>query len=269
MNAGNEIELSLPGQMGKTKLLLYITPVSRELGRRYRKAVIICPGGAYSHLSEREGYMTAVRFQAYGIQAFVLQYSVGKQFPQALIELAATVKFIREKHEEWDIDPQQIFVCGYSAGGHLAASLGVYWSDEKWKKLFSKASNIRPDGLLLCYPLISAFDFTHEESMRNLLDETDEMDAREQVSLERHISEQMPPVFLWHTVDDQLVLVENSILLIEKLQKYHIPYEAHLLPGGGHGLALADEYTAETANQINRSCSTWFQWALEWMKSRE
>ncbi len=105
------------------KLKCFITPVLRSIGRRYKSAVIVCPGGGYSALSEKEADMVALRYSAYGFQSFVLNYELGI-FPKSAMDLIAAIKIIRKNSELWDIDPNQIIGCGFSAGGHLVASVG-------------------------------------------------------------------------------------------------------------------------------------------------
>lgn len=244
----------------------YISPVIREIGRRYRPAVIICPGGGYSVLSQREADLVAIRYHAFGMQAFVLEYSVGRQtFPTALFELAETVSIIRNHSEEWDIDCRKIVICGFSAGGHLAASLGVYWNKMLFKGEY-ESSQIKPDALILAYPVICSGNKGHKESVDNL--EIPDEFKEYPFGINEVVEESMPPVFLWHNADDGAVPVENSLCLIEALARRKVYSEAHIFPTGGHGLSLADECTASVEGQINETCAQWFPMSVEFIKRK-
>ncbi|MBO7364934.1 MAG: alpha/beta hydrolase [Lachnospiraceae bacterium] len=135
-----------------------------------RKAVLVCPGGAYRFTSLRESEPVALRFFAEGIQAFVLWYSAPAPFPKALTELARSVRFIRANAADWNIDPEGIYVMGFSAGGHLAASLSNMWHMGFLNDLCGSAPDeIRPDGNILCYPVITSGEYAHAESFEHLL----------------------------------------------------------------------------------------------------
>lgn len=123
----------------------YSLAISQEIGLRKRPAVIICPGGGYEYLSDREGQAVAMRFSSFGINAFVLKYSICTAFPAALLELAEAVKFLRDNSEKFDIDPDKILICGFSAGGHLSASLGTLWNSSYLKSIFGKTEIYRPE----------------------------------------------------------------------------------------------------------------------------
>ena len=244
-------------------VVCYTHQVNPEMGRRFRPAVIVCAGGAYANRSATEEEGVAVQYQAQGFQAFVLEYSVGKQFPQALRELAALVSFLRTNDVVFDVDPKQIFVCGFSAGGHLACSLGVFFGSDILTQYFPDKELIRPDGLILCYPVITAGEYTHQESMRNLMRADGNWEA---VSLEKYVNANMPRTFIWHTLDDDLVPVDNSFMLIDAMRKHQVSFECHIFPYGCHGLALATELTAVSEDHINESVAQWFDLSVMWMK---
>ena len=135
-----------------------------------RKAVILCPGGGYEFCSSREAEPVAYQFLAMDCHAFVLNYSVAPAvFPASLRQLAAAVALLREKAGEWGIDPDGIYLCGFSAGGHLAASLGTFWQQEfVWKGIAPQGEMVQPDGLILSYPVISSGEFGHRGSFEQL-----------------------------------------------------------------------------------------------------
>ena len=240
---------------GEASLTLMIHDTQPE---RVFPTVIAVPGGCYSRCSRREGEPAAVRFYSHGYNAAVLEYSViNKAFPTALLELCEAVKYIRE-HKEELCSTGEVIVTGFSAGGHLTASLGVY-SDMYGGDI------VRPDKLILCYPVITSGEFTHAESAANIAQTPELLDV---VSLEKHITSSFPPCFIWHCADDSTVPVQNSLLLAERLSAEKIPYELHIFPKGGHGIAMCDITTVRDGNYekyINSTCAQWFELALDWL----
>ncbi len=139
-----------------------------------------------------------------------------------------------------------MIVCGFSAGGHLSASLGVFWDREfVWEALGLTGEKVRPDGLILAYPVISSGEFAHRGSFEHLTGRSGETKGEELLSLERQAGPQTPPVFMWHTAADGTVPVENSLLFAMALRKAGVSLELHIFPEGRHGLALASEETAK------------------------
>jgi len=232
---------------------------------------VICPGGGYEHLADREGEAVAMQYLAMGCHAFVLKYSLAPhRFPAALRELAFLVAMIRQHEEEWQIDGEKIIVSGFSAGGHLACSLGVFWNRElAYGPLGLTKEQIRPNGLILGYPVITAGPWCHEDSVRNLLGEgADDEEKRNLVSLELQVGPHMPKTFLWHTVTDSSVPVQNSLLLVDAMVKNHVNLEFHLYPVGGHGLALATGETAKgQACYVEPQCQSWVSLAKCWIEN--
>ena len=256
-------------EIGEDRAILetYILDTLRVNPKRKRPAVIICPGGGYENLSDREGEPIAIRMNAAGFHAFVLKYSVKPAvFPQALLELSKAVCLIRDHAKEWDVDSGKVIVCGFSAGGHLACSLGTFWH-EKWisKAIGRGNKEFRPNGLILGYPVITAGDFAHEDSLWNLSGGVKKLWKK--LSFEEQVTESMPPVFLWHTYEDDLVPVENSLLLANALKKQGISLEMHIYPHGPHGLALADRETgmADGTGGVEPHCQNWLSSAIEWI----
>ena len=217
-------------------------------GARNRKTplVLICPGGGYAMTSNREAEPIALQFNSMGYQAAVLRYSCAPAvYPTALCEVAQSVKLIREHAEDWSVDAEKIIVMGFSAGGHLAASYGVFWN-ESWltEKMQCDKQLLKPNGLVLCYPVISSKEeIAHQDSIKNLLGES-YPEMKEQVSLEDKVGKHTPKTFLWHTFTDPVVPFWNSFRFAEALGKAGVPMEYHLYPQGGHGLSLANEQTA-------------------------
>ena len=251
---------------GEPTLHTYIREKSPEMPLPTRPAIVICPGGAYAYTSDREAEPIALRFLDLGFQTFVLRYSVAPNtaFPGALLELAASVALVRDHAEEWGIDPDKIFVCGFSAGGHLAASLGVFW-DRGFvgPNLGHTADDVRPNGMILGYPVISSGKFAHTDSISNvLLDRrTDETWAL--MSLENQVTVSTAPAFIWHTVADNAVPVENSLMLASALRENGVPFALHITPDGRHGLSLAQAETGVVEPQLN----DWPTWCAAWIRS--
>lgn len=261
-------KLGLSSEGNNPKLSAFVIDVSPELGNKNRPAVIICPGGGYEFVSDREAEFVALRYAGYGIHAFILRYSVvKKQFPTALLELAASVAFVRNNAEKWDINPNKIFVTGFSAGGHLAASLSTFWNHDFIKDSLDFFNNEhKPNGAILCYPVITSNEYRHEGSIINIINDDNSDEMLELVSLEKQVSSDTPATFLWHTADDGCVPVENSLLFMTALSKNKIPFEAHIFEQGHHGLSLCDETTAAYDGHINPNCSQWFDMAVNWIK---
>ena len=236
-----------------------------------RKAVLICPGGSYRYCSNTEGEPVALAYLAAGFNTFVLDYSVtsaneeGKKFPGQLIEAAMAMKFIKDNAEKFHIDPEYVFVCGFSAGGHLAASLGTLYNSEYVKPALDMPENYaRPAGMILAYPVITSGKYTHAESIKNILHEgAENEEARRAVSLERRVDENTVPAFIWHTRTDALVPVENSLLLATALAENGIPFELHVYPDGPHGLSLANS----VVGRVNDTAAQWFSESVRWMNS--
>ena len=239
-------------------------PVVTTMG--YKKtAVIICPGGGYEFVSEREAEPIAIKFASLGFAPFILNYScVKKKFPTALLEAAEAVRFVRSHADEYGIDPNKIAVMGFSAGGHLAASIANFWHEDFLSSaLGCKKEDIKVNCSVLCYPVITFGEYTHEGSRDNIC--LGDKELEELNCLENRVNPNTPPTFIWHTSDDGCVPVENSLFYTLALSKNHIPFEAHIYPFGGHGLSLADRVTAWNNDQIIPNVQPWAELAAEWL----
>lgn len=266
------IDITVPGQQeGPAKLSAYILDNLKTEPKRRRTAVIVVPGGGYWNCSDREQEPVAMRFLGMGCHAFILNYSVAPhRFPVSLRELAMSVAAIREHAAEWHIDTDRILVCGFSAGGHLTCSLGTFWNRPVAYEAIGKTpEEIRPNGLILCYPVISSGEYRHQGSMNQLLGENPDPELAELFSLENQITADMPPVFLWHTLTDENVPVENSLLLANALRRADVNFEFHLYPSGGHGLSLATEETSGGKESlVEPCCQTWISLVQSWIEAR-
>lgn len=234
---------------------------SEELGaHRLRPALLICPGGAYGWLSHREMDPPALAFLAVGYQVFILEYSCAPEAGayRPLRQLAEVVCQLRRRSREWRIDPGKIAVMGFSAGGHLAASLGALWNDPE----LALPAGSRPDALVLCYPVISAYEFAHEASIRNVTGGDEAL--RKKLHLLDRVTPAFPPCFLWHGGEDESVPPENSLLLALQLKKNAVPFEYHLFATGGHGLSVCTREVG-TPDEV---CRAWLPLCGTWLNGR-
>ncbi len=249
-------------------LYVYLLDHTQEISIDRRPMVIVCPGGGYAFLSDREAEMIAVKFLSFGYHAAVLRYSVAPaRFPTALLELGRSVALVRKHAEEWHVHPDQIVVNGFSAGGHMAASFCMFWS-ENWvaEALGVEKEALRPNAMILGYPVITSGPYAHKGSFQCLLGEEYE-EKKGALSLENCVNENTPRAFVWHTFEDGSVPVQNSIMLVEALAKHHIPTEFHLFEKGGHGLALANRLTqSRNGSTIKLDAEEWIELAHRWME---
>lgn len=241
-----------------------------ELKQSPRRAVIVCPGGAYSGLADHEADPVAQRFLAAGIAAFVLRYGVGEGAKDhaPLCQIALAIKHIRENAAHYNIDPDHIYTCGFSAGGHLAGSAGVFWDHPAVKAVLgdAPAGINRPNGMILCYPVISAGEFGHKGSFYKLCGSKEATQAElDRFSLELHVNETTPPAFIWHTWDDNGVPIQNSFLMAEALTRAKVPVELHVYPHGHHGLGLCTDQSSRGAAH----CKGWIDLAINWVRFQQ
>ncbi|HOU15984.1 MAG TPA: alpha/beta hydrolase [Anaerolineae bacterium] len=224
-----------------------------------RGAVLVCPGGGYNHRAAHEAEPIARRFNACGFHAFVVQYRVSPhRHPAPLLDASRALRLIRAHTDEWRVDPARIAVCGFSAGGHLAASLGVHYGMDVLNTGDDlDAISARPDALILCYPVITSGEFAHRGCFETLLGPDATPELLRLMSLERQVTPETPPTFLWHTAEDGGVPVENSLLFAAALHKHNVPFELHIYPYGRHGLGLASE---------DAHVATWAALCCAWLR---
>ena len=236
---------------------------SREMPQWLYPAVVICPGGGYSFVSDREAEPVAAPFFAAGYNVFILRYSVGEDAGgfRPLCQLAALVEELRSKPETYCTQPDQIAVCGFSAGAHLAASLGVLCKEPAFLQAYGSEANVRPDAMVLCYPVIVADEDAHEGSIRNVSGAEPGTDAYRWFGLDQHVDSSTPPAFLWHTASDRSVPVENSLKMAAALSKSKVPFELHIFPEGAHGMSVCTQ-EVNTPSAYN---ARWVQWCAAWL----
>jgi len=265
------VQLLVPGAEEPASLVTYAPGNFPELGSdRQRPAVIICPGGGYHRLSAREAEPVALRFAGLGFAAFILKYHTAPQarWPVPQRQLLAAIAYVRDHWRRYNVDPHAVVVMGFSAGGHLAGSAGLMWNKQEiYRPLRRRPSVFRPDGVVLCYPVVTGGASAHRGSMENLLGERHD-ELLELVSLENRVTRQAPPFFLWHTADDTCVPVENSLLLDKALRAKGVPSELHIYPSGGHAQSLADRtvYAPDQMYLLSVSCSVWVGYCDAWIQ---
>jgi acetyl esterase/lipase len=237
----------------------YPAPADKASGA----TIIVCPGGGYGRLAPHEGHDVAVWLNSIGVTAFVLKYRLGPRYqhPAMIWDVQRAIRMVRAKASEWKIDPQRIGIMGFSAGGHLASTAATHFDDGN-----AQASDpvervsCRPDIAILGYPVITmTTPFTHSGSRKNLLGENPDWQLVELLSNEKQVSAKTPPTFLFHTVDDGGVPVENSTLFADALRKNKVIYEMHLFEHGKHGVGLAKD---------DPTLSIWATLLENWLRGR-
>lgn len=228
---------------------------------RKRPVVVICPGGGYEMLSAREAEPIATAFNNAGMHAVVVYYRLRAIFPKSLKDVSDAVCIIRDNADKWHVDEDKVVVCGFSAGGHLAASFGVFWNSENGIKREDEKN--KPNGMILGYPVITSGEKSHSGSIKRITkgDET----LKERVSLENQVNSDTPPAFIWHTFEDELVPVENSLYMASALCEHNISTELHIFPHGPHGLALVNEFLGVNEKAIREGLDIWLNMAVRWI----
>jgi acetyl esterase/lipase len=246
--------------ISRPNLTVY-APRSRDTKRA---AVIILPGGSYRGLSMvKEGHDVARAFNDLGVTAFVLKYRTPSERHMVdktrgpLQDAQQAIRLVRDRADEWHIDPNRIGLIGFSAGGHLAATTGTQFDQPalpEWR-----AANLRPDFLILVYPVISFSDeLAHQGSREQLLGAAPAADLIKRYSNELNVTARTPPTFLVHAADDTTVAVGNSMRFAEALQAQHVAVELLVYPAGGHGFGLNNATTRDR----------WFDRCAQWLESQ-
>ena len=232
-----------------------------------RPLAIIFPGGGYHWLADREAEPIALQFVRAGFQACVLRYSVRKDEKNGpalgdtpLHEAACAIAYARAHADDWGIDPEKITVIGFSAGGHLAASIATLWNAPE--RTGVPAQECRPSAAVLCYAVMTAFGPTHPGSVRNLLGSDGPTERDALYSPDCNVTQDTVPCFIWHTKEDNTVPVEGALKMANALQNAGVPYALHIYTHGHHGLSLA---TAEVGEEPT-AVSSWFGIMLDWLE---
>lgn len=256
-----------PGALGdKDTDTPTLTAYLPDVSDKPTAAVVVCPGGGYQRLAaDHEGRVIAERFREKGIAAFILMYRLpgnGYRHPIPLLDAQRAIRLVRSKAKEWKINPNQIGIMGFSAGGHLASTAGTHFQKsvkiEKQETDEIDMLSCRPDFMVLVYPVISMQDsITHQGSKANLLGKNPTRQLVDFLSNEMQVTAQTPPTFLVHANDDKSVLPENSIRFYESLRKVAVPAEMHIYLKGGHGFGTRP--STGPAAQWLELCFAWMQ----------
>lgn len=215
--------------------------------KKIHPCILVVPGGGYAMVSPTEGEIVAKKFYDMGYHAAVVTYTTNflMNIPlkmQPMQDLMRAVRYMRKHAEELYIDAKKIILCGFSAGAHACGTVAVHWHEfEKSEKGEYASVSAKPNAVILSYPVITSGEYAHKDSFKMLLGVDASEEELKYMSLEKQVTENVPPCFLWQTATDELVPVQNSFLFAQALQKNKIPYAFHVFSKGKHGLSLANE----------------------------
>lgn len=261
-----------------------------ETKNTVRPAVLICPGGGYTMISRNEGEPVAIAYAQRGYHAFVLTYSVkiDNPFPTALKELAKAMSIIRENAVDWLVDKDNIAVVGFSAGGNLALSLGIYHQEDfLTKDLQLPIEQIKPNHLILGYPAVT-LQLRNSETPAYVIElmekglipdmrgpsiheillgkENPTEEEKASLNLLNYIHDRVPRTFIWGTYEDTLIPPTDLWQLGMKLYEFQVPSELHLFEKGPHGMSICTD-AVKPAEQIEGlSIPQWFDLSIKWLK---
>ncbi len=236
-------EGTTPGATGTTpKDIPDLTPYLPEKGKETGAAMVICPGGGYGGLAPHEGNDYAEFLRQHGIASFVLKYRLGSsgyRHPIMLNDAARALRLVRSRAVEFGVDPQRVGIMGSSAGGHLASTLLTHYDGGKADASDPvERQSSRPTLAVLCYPVVTLGEFTHQGSKKNLLGDNPSPELVDFLSNEKQVTKDTPPAFMWHTWEDQAVPVENVLQLATAMRKAGVKFDLHIYQKGQHGIGL-------------------------------
>lgn len=249
-------------------LKVYATQID-EIKHKLRPAMLVCPGGAYRFMSEREGEPVAIKFMSIGYSCFVLEYTLCAAYPVPLIEACMAMAFIRENADKYNVDVGHVGAIGFSAGGNLVAMLANIWNAREAKEaLGDRVELCRPDAVVLSYAVSTLGIKTHGDT-RNVITGGDEKLA-DRISPEKLVGKNSAPAFIWHTAADDCVPVENSFEYAFACKRAGVPFALHIFERGWHGLSLCSEETSDMteADIALADIGRWFDLARDWLAAR-
>lgn len=287
-------EAKLWDEKNQAGYVKYLLSNSQEIEvDRKHPAMVVCGGGGFLKISDREREPVAMHFLNLGYQVFVLDYntkSVGNgSYPKPVFDLAKMILTIRQNADQWNVDPNKIAIIGFSTGGHLCASLATQWQEDYIKEKLGVCSElIKPNAVILCYPLLDYLyqlekadrdkqfnEFSPSIGMKknDFMQVAIEAGVGVNATLEQYrkaspyyyITENTPPTFIWHTAKDELIYVGQSLRFAEKLGDNHVPYELHIFESGAHGLSLANSKSTGNPELINEDVAVWADLAVRFL----
>ena len=256
------------GENGRDPTLtVYLHEKNPEIKWKTEKlpCLLICPGGGYGFVSAREAEPIVLNYLPKGFQIFVLTYSVAPHtYPTQLREVAAAMEVIYANADRWGCDTDRIAIMGFSAGGHLACHYSNCYDCQDVRAVFPESKGV--NGVVLSYPVITADpQWRHTGSFQNLAGERDvSQQTIEKFSLHTKVTDRTPPTFLWHTAEDQLVPVMNSLLYAQALAEHKVPFSLRIYPQGQHGLATADDQTCADWAFVP-DAHEWMEMSAQWL----
>ncbi|MGX7713300.1 alpha/beta hydrolase [Enterococcus faecalis] len=276
-----------------TNYVAYMMDNSDDIEKsRKHPAMIVCGGGGFMKITDKEKEPVALFFLNQGFQSFVLNYTTSSSekgvYPNPLFDLAKMVLTIREHADEWNVDPDKICIIGFSAGGAVCASLATQWNEAFLsEKLSTNPEALKPNVAILGYPLLD-FKYQKQEiendkdeflklvgmKKKDFLNVAMEAAAGKNPSEEylmdispvNHISSATPPIFLWGTADDKMIYVGQLIKFVDRLNDYKVPYEFHMFENGFHGSSLVNYNTKGSEEQLNTDIKIWTDLAVTFLK---
>jgi len=259
VTVGTYVEKTVNNRISKVSVPVLL-PYFPEKGKANGTAIIICPGGGYSFLSmDNEGYAIARKFNAIGVTAFILKYRLPSDSIMVdktigpLQDVQRAFQLVRQRAQEWGINPGKVGIIGFSAGGHLASTAITHFDKPVIEQ--DKSVSLRPDFAILMYPVISFGELAHKGSKDNLVGKTPTPTMVDLYSNEKQVTANTPPTFLVHAEDDNVVPVMNSVVFYQAMVKADVKGELHLYQAGGHGFGLNNKTTKDE----------WFERCKNWM----
>ena len=267
-------------------LTAYLWDAVPDLPTQPRPAVLICPGGGYMYLSNREAEPIALRFMAMGYQAFVVRYSVyqegGNCLPDAIVDVGRAMQAIHARASDWHVDAARVALCGFSAGGHNVLMYAQLWDKPIVTDALSCSPGVlRPAACITGYPVTDGSiiwgELPEDDPTMDLFRRyafaimgTEHPDEAQVCAASPALGDAsaMPPTFLWATSEDGLVNVRHTLHMAEALSKAGVPFEVHIFERGGHGLALADQTTSNQAHEMNADAAKWIDLCGAWLLKR-
>ena len=259
-----------PGALGTNAAdIPTLTPYLPDPTNATGTAMVICPGGGYSHLAPHEGNDYALWLNQHGVTCFVLKYRLGSRgyhYPAEFQDVTRALRMVRANAADWKIDPHRIGIIGSSAGGHLAATLMTHFDSGNAKSDDPiERQSSRPDIGILCYAVITMGEYAHQGSKDNLLGKHPSRKLVKLLSNELQVKTNTPPCFIWCTYEDKTVPMENSLMFAEALRKNHVPFDLHIYQKGAHGMGLKDKPPFAHPHPWAGDCLFWLK-AQGWMR---